>query len=99
MLTQEYESAKVQEAKEIPTVKVLDFPNVPDKKSFPPRTLLILLSTTLAFMTGAAWVLGRARWETTDPADPAKMLAQEVLESAKAALPWNSRNGHHKGAK
>src|SRR5208283_286789 len=34
-LTQEYELAKVQEAKEIPTVKVLDSPNLPEKKSFP----------------------------------------------------------------
>jgi capsule polysaccharide export protein KpsE/RkpR len=33
-LTKEYEMAKVQEAKEIPTVKVLDTPNVPDRKPF-----------------------------------------------------------------
>ena len=38
-LTQEYELAKVQEAKEIPTVKVLDSPDFPDKKSFPPAAL------------------------------------------------------------
>ena len=36
-LTKEYELAKVEEAKEIPTVKVLDVANIPDKKSFPPR--------------------------------------------------------------
>src|SRR6202047_11587 len=40
-LTKEYESAKVQEAKEIPTVKVLDHADVPDKKSFPPRLVII----------------------------------------------------------
>ena len=56
-LTQEYELAKVQEAKEIPTVKVLDPPNVPEKKSFPPRTLITLLGAALAFSCGASGCL------------------------------------------
>ncbi len=92
-LTQEYELAKVQEAKEIPTVKVLDSPNLPEKKSFPPRTLIVLLGTALAFACGVAWVLGRTRWDQTDPADPGKVLAQEVFDTVKAAMPWVSRNG------
>jgi uncharacterized protein involved in exopolysaccharide biosynthesis len=92
-LTQEYELAKVQEAKEIPTVKVLDPPNLPEKKSFPPRTLLTLLGTTLALACGVTWVFGSALWEGTDPADPRKLLAQEVFNTVKAAIPWASRNG------
>ena len=36
-LTKQFELAKVQEAKEIPSVKVLDQPDVPERKSFPPR--------------------------------------------------------------
>jgi uncharacterized protein involved in exopolysaccharide biosynthesis len=91
-LTQEYELAKVQEAKEIPTVKVLDPPNLPDKKSFPPRTLIVLLGSALAFSLGVTWVFGTALWEGTDPADPRKLLAQEVFETVKAAMPWASRN-------
>ena len=39
LLTQQYELAKVQEAKEVPSVKVLDAAVVPTKKSFPPRML------------------------------------------------------------
>jgi uncharacterized protein involved in exopolysaccharide biosynthesis len=92
-LTQEYELAKVQEAKEIPTVKVLDPPNLPEKKSFPPRTLLTLLGTTLALACGVTWVFGSELWEGTDPADPRKLLAQEVFNTVKAAIPWASRNG------
>jgi uncharacterized protein involved in exopolysaccharide biosynthesis len=86
-LTQEYELAKVQEAKEIPTVKVLDPANLPDKKSFPPRTLIVLLGTALAFSLGVTWVFGSALWEAVDPADPRKVLAQEVFDTAKAAIP------------
>ncbi len=97
-LTQEYELAKVQEAKEIPTVKVLDAPNVPDKKSFPPRTLIVLLGTMLAFACAVTWVFGRSHWEGIDPDDPGKVLAQEVFHTLKAALPWSSRNGSKVGA-
>ena len=49
-LTQEYELAKVQEAKETPSVKVLDPPNVPEKKSFPPRLLIVALGTALTMV-------------------------------------------------
>jgi capsule polysaccharide export protein KpsE/RkpR len=93
-LTQEYELAKVQEAKEIPTVKVLDPPNLPDKKSFPPRTLIVLLGTMVAFSCAVTWVFGSAIWDEVDPADPRKVLAREVFGAAKAAIPWASRNRH-----
>ncbi len=92
-LTQEYELAKVQEAKEIPTVKVLDPPNLPEKKSYPPRTIITLLGATLAFMCGVAWLFGRIKWEQTDPQDPGKILAQEIYHTIKVAIPWSSRNG------
>ena len=42
LLTQEYELAKVEEAKQIPTVSVLDAAVVPTKKSFPPRTRIVV---------------------------------------------------------
>jgi capsule polysaccharide export protein KpsE/RkpR len=93
MLTQEYELAKVQEAKGIPTVRVLDPPNLPEKKSFPSRLLFMLLGTVLALSCGVAWVFGRRLWDQTDPSNPGKVFAQEVLDSVKAARPWASRNG------
>ena len=92
-LTKEYELAKVQEAKEIPTVKVLDVGNLPDKKSFPPRLLIIFLGTVLAFAVGVEWVLARALWHETDAHDPRKMLAQEIYSTVSARLPLFSRNG------
>jgi len=45
LLNQQYELARIQEAKEIPTVNVVDPANVPEKKSWPPRTVIILLIT------------------------------------------------------
>jgi capsule polysaccharide export protein KpsE/RkpR len=96
-LTQEYELAKVEEAKEIPTVKVLDTPAVSHKKSFPPRLLIMFLGTFLALTAGTAWVLGRAAWEATETADPRKALAAEVWSDVREALPWASQNGSGTG--
>jgi capsule polysaccharide export protein KpsE/RkpR len=95
-LTKEYELAKVQEAKEIPTVKVLDPPNIPDKRSFPPRFLVIFMGTSVACAMGIAWVLTKSAWEVADPADPRKIFAQEVFTTVRARVPDFARNGSGK---
>jgi uncharacterized protein involved in exopolysaccharide biosynthesis len=92
-LTKEYEMAKVQEVKEIPTVKVLDSANVPDKKSFPPRMLIMVLGTALALAAASSWVFGKTAWKQTDSSDPRKVFAQEVFTTVSARLPWFSYNG------
>jgi hypothetical protein len=98
-LTKEYELAKVQEVKEIPAVKVLDSPNIPDKKSFPPRLVIMLLGTALVFGLATAWVFGRTAWDQTDSKDPTKAFAQEVFTTMKASIPKFARNGsgNHSG--
>ena len=37
LLTQQYEMARIEEAKDVPAVNVIDPPGIPEKKSFPPR--------------------------------------------------------------
>ena len=92
-LTKEYEMAKVQEVKEIPTVKVLDAANVPDKKSFPPRLLIMFLGTFLGSCFGVLFVLGSASWNAIGPQDPGKQFATRVWVDLKAHAPWVTRNG------
>jgi capsule polysaccharide export protein KpsE/RkpR len=92
-LTKQFELAKVQEAKEIPSVKVLDQPEVPERKSFPPRTLIIIAGTACSVLLGAAWVFGTARWRQIDPQDPGMQFAQEVFGTVKAGMPWVNANG------
>jgi capsule polysaccharide export protein KpsE/RkpR len=92
-LTKEYELAKVEEAKETPSVKVLDPANTPERKSFPPRTLITFLC--MIFMVGMAGVLVFAlhRWDRIEPDDPAKVFAQEVFHSVNQKMPWSPPNG------
>lgn len=90
-LTKQYELAKVQEAKEIPSVRVLDAAEVPRKKSFPPRTFLTLLGTAFSFGFGVFWVLVNAHWDSIGSQDEGKAFVLEV---------WNSlRTGFGNGPK
>ena len=93
LLTEQYELAKVQEAKETPTVKVLDPATIPERKSFPPRLLLMFLGTFLAAAMSLVWVLGSNLWQAADPTDPRKILAHDVVTTVKARVPWLARNG------
>lgn len=93
LLTQQCELAKVQEAKETPSVKVLDAPTLPEKKSFPPRLLIMALGTFLALMFATIWLLGKASWQEIDPHHPGKLLAQDAYTRIKADLGLASGNG------
>jgi capsule polysaccharide export protein KpsE/RkpR len=87
-LTQQYELAKVQEAKEIPSVKILDSASLPERKVFPPRLLIMAWSGVLGFAASAAIILGGARWRELDPLHPGKILAHEILNSLSDSVPW-----------
>ena len=80
-LIKQFEMAKVEEARETPSVKVLDEGDVPERKSFPPRSLLMFIGTNLMFAVSAVWVLASARWQNMDPHDPGKALVQEVFQT------------------
>lgn len=97
ILTEQDEMAKVQEAKEIPSVKVLDPPLVPKKKSFPPRLIIMILGTMLAFVFAATWILGASAWQAVAPNDPRKAVAIEVWSDVHVRWPFNGRNGPNNG--
>jgi len=93
LLTQQYELAKVQEAKEIPTVKVLVAALVPTKKSFPPRILIVLLGTMLGITLAMMWILGKTQWDLVAESDPRRVFANEVFTTVQARMVKISRNG------
>src|SRR6266853_263362 len=80
LLTQQYEIARIQEAKEIPVVKVLDAASTPEHKR--PGWLLIVLAGTLLFtLLACAGYLFKDLWERWDQDDPRRMLIAHVLQS------------------
>jgi uncharacterized protein involved in exopolysaccharide biosynthesis len=93
LLTQQYEMAKVQEAKEIPSVKVLDAAIVPTKKTFPPRAVLTVLGTLVGLSAAITWIFLKTRWDSLEASDPGKVFAAEVLTTMRTSLSKFSRNG------
>jgi capsule polysaccharide export protein KpsE/RkpR len=81
VLIKQYELAKVEEVKELPSIKVLDKPVVPERKAFPPRLLIIAGGTIFVFLCVGAWLFARATWLRLEDADPVKAGVHELLSS------------------
>jgi uncharacterized protein involved in exopolysaccharide biosynthesis len=86
LLTQQYEIARIQEAKDVPVVSVIDAPGIPEKKSFPPRLLTALLLTIFAVCGSAAYFLFRHRWELKSDTDPLKVLSRRMHQDVQQRL-------------
>jgi capsule polysaccharide export protein KpsE/RkpR len=82
-LRTEFDSAKVQEARENPYVEVLDLPEVPERKSFPPRLLIIATGTGCAVILSGLWILGIARWREIDAQHAGMVLAREIFGTVR----------------
>lgn len=96
LLTQQYEIARIQEAKDVPVVNIIDAPGIPEKKSFPPRTVLTLGLTTVAIIFACLVLLGRHYWLVLDPLDPRRQFARDVAVPFRPLCDWmHKRRGAH----
>jgi capsule polysaccharide export protein KpsE/RkpR len=87
-LTRQYEAAKVQEAKEIPTVRVLDVANVPQRKSSPVRSHIVILGTILSLVAAFIAVFATSVWGEMDAQDERKKLVTEIAGTTLNSLRW-----------
>jgi uncharacterized protein involved in exopolysaccharide biosynthesis len=78
LLSQEYETARIEEVKSIPTISVIDVPELPERKSGPHRTLIVLISTLLSLILTAVFLLARRSWLEMDHEDPRRVLATRI---------------------
>lgn len=92
-LTQQYELARVQEAKELPIVRVMDDGNLPEKKVSPIRSLIVGMSVVLALLLACTWVLARHSWEQLSPHDSRRVLVSEASMELRGFLGklWHRR--------
>ena len=92
LLSQRYELARIQEAKEVPTVNVVDPAYLPERKSSPKKLLVIFVLTLLSVAGACAWIVGAAHWRRVSDDDPGKQLAVRVWHSAERRMvPWTRR--------
>jgi capsule polysaccharide export protein KpsE/RkpR len=94
LLTQQYELARIQEAKDVPVVSVIDAPGIPEKKSFPPRLLLALLASVFSVVITSFLLLVQGQWRQIEASDPRKVLGLEIGHSFQRWLLFRlSRTG------
>jgi uncharacterized protein involved in exopolysaccharide biosynthesis len=77
-LTKQYELAKVEEAKEIPSITVLDEPQVPERKSSPHRAVIGLLGILLSAFAGIVWIVAWKLWEIAHDSHPVKASSMHL---------------------
>lgn len=82
LLTQQYEMARIQEAKEIPSVKVLDPASTPEKKR-PYWQLIVLVGTLMGAVLACLGYFLKNWWEHWDQDDPRRILISQVLHGGR----------------
>jgi tyrosine-protein kinase Etk/Wzc len=60
LMTQRYETAKVDEARDTSTFQILDSPTLPTYKSRPRRLRILMIGLVAGSAIASAWILGRA---------------------------------------
>jgi uncharacterized protein involved in exopolysaccharide biosynthesis len=72
-----YEQARIQEQEDSPTIAVLDYPSVPDLRSRPKRSIIVLATFVCALIGSlflAAWLEFVRRMKTTQPDDYRRLM-------------------------
>jgi uncharacterized protein involved in exopolysaccharide biosynthesis len=86
LLTEQYELARVEEAKETPSVKVLDAARPPEKPVWPPRTLLTFVGGLLGFVFASCWIVAAEAWSEVDFNEPHKAFLRQVWAETQPVL-------------
>jgi capsule polysaccharide export protein KpsE/RkpR len=94
LLTEQYELARLEEVKSIPSVRIIDPPSWPEKKSFPPRLIIILVLSSLTVFCRAMFLVAQRRWQNLSSRDPRKQLAQEMWLALKSDASIIRRRNH-----
>ena len=77
-LTKQYELAKVEEAKEIPQVGMLDDAEVPERKSGPPRIVITFCAGIVAFFVAGIYIIAADHWTRMDPTSPLSVVSGRI---------------------
>ena len=81
LLARQYEVAKVDEARQGAVVQIVDRANVPDRKSSPQRTLIVLGAAVLGLFLGVVWAFTREGL-TRLSNNPAERVRLELLKKS-----------------
>ncbi len=82
LLTQQYEVARIQEAREIPTVKVLDAAVAPERRH-PSPAMVIELGALISAFLACVGLMIQHRWQAWGADDPRRVLITTLFRRRK----------------
>jgi uncharacterized protein involved in exopolysaccharide biosynthesis len=94
LLSAEYETARIQEAKDIGTVSVVDFAGLPERKSFPIRRYFMLGGTFGALLIASLLLLVKKTWNELDEGDDLKIVAHHMRASLPRRAALSGEEAH-----
>jgi uncharacterized protein involved in exopolysaccharide biosynthesis len=77
-LTQKLEIAKIDEVKQLPAFRVMDPAEVPERRVWPKRTLIVLVLMAFGLVAGSLLAFGRETWNSMSSDHPLKALLLDV---------------------
>jgi capsule polysaccharide export protein KpsE/RkpR len=86
-LAKQMEIAKIESSKTPVTIETLDLAATPEKKSWPPRALIVLAVTFIAFALACMRVIVRSTLQSRMDQDPEQAVTIEMLTEELLAVP------------
>jgi tyrosine-protein kinase Etk/Wzc len=87
LLAKQFEMAKLDEARQGALIQIVDVAVPPDRRSFPKRSLIVILTAAVGFIGAVFWVLGVASLESIkrDPEKEARLSELKKLLFRRAS--------------
>jgi tyrosine-protein kinase Etk/Wzc len=88
LLNQQYYQAKIQEARDTPTVQVLDEAIPPEKAAKPQKKLLVIVAAFLALMMSIFWAFIKTYWEKTKHEGNSPQFITDMNQDYQLVKKW-----------
>jgi tyrosine-protein kinase Etk/Wzc len=85
-LVQELETAKIQEAKDTPTVQILDAPTRPEIRTRPIRKLMVAVGALIGLLVGVTLAFYLEFLATTDAGNPARRTLNAIAAAVRGDI-------------
>jgi len=83
LLLQQYEQAKILEARDTPNITILDYARVPERRSSPKRKVIIVFAFVLSFAGSALAAFGIEYWDKLQSNEQKAQDIKKIVEVLK----------------
>lgn len=99
LLIQQYEQAKILEARDTPNITILDYARVPERRSSPKRKIIIVFALVLSLVGSALFAFGNEYWNRLQQNEQRAQDIKKIKEILSTDFQWirsKFRSSHKK---